>query len=219
MDPENLVLYPLDCPQGTPLYRMLVSMAASHGWQGNLWQCYLTWVLTQAENPFSLACERREVKSDSLYQLALRDMEIYFDLFRREEPDAQWQILTNYRTDAAPGPIVPLSQALAKADTPEQMLTTLTDFYRSHGVGMLGLNQVFRLTDDGDLYPVTRRRPVHLTDLVGYEDQKKQLVANTLAFLRGHHANNVMLYGDACTGKSTSVQPSPRNTLPRACGS
>ena len=50
------------------------------------------------------------------------------------------------------------------------------------------------------------RRAVKLSDLVGYETQKQQLLGNTLAFLRGRHANNVLLYGDAGTGKSTSIQ-------------
>ena len=47
---------------------------------------------------------------------------------------------------------------------------------------------------------------MHLSDLVGYESQKEKLVQNTLAFLQGACANNVLLYGDAGTGKSTSIQ-------------
>ena len=45
-----------------------------------------------------------------------------------------------------------------------------------------------------------------LSDMVGYELQKKQLVENTESFLRGKRANNVLLYGDAGTGKSSSVK-------------
>ena len=41
---------------------------------------------------------------------------------------------------------------------------------------------------------------------MGYESQKEKLVQNTLAFLQGACANNVLLYGDAGTGKSTSIQ-------------
>ena len=47
---------------------------------------------------------------------------------------------------------------------------------------------------------------MHLSDLVGYESQKEKQVQNTLAFLQGACANNVLLYGDAGTGKSTSIQ-------------
>ena len=45
-----------------------------------------------------------------------------------------------------------------------------------------------------------------LKDLVGYESQKEQLRANTEAFLAGRSANNALLYGDAGTGKSSSVK-------------
>ena len=45
-----------------------------------------------------------------------------------------------------------------------------------------------------------------LGDLVGYERQKKQLTDNTEAFLNEQPANNVLLYGDAGTGKSTSIK-------------
>lgn len=45
-----------------------------------------------------------------------------------------------------------------------------------------------------------------LDDLIGYEIQKKKLVDNTLAFVQGKKANNVLLFGDSGTGKSTSVK-------------
>ena len=45
-----------------------------------------------------------------------------------------------------------------------------------------------------------------LDDLIGYEEQKKKLIANTEAFVEGRKANNVLLFGDAGTGKSTSIK-------------
>jgi predicted AAA+ superfamily ATPase len=47
---------------------------------------------------------------------------------------------------------------------------------------------------------------VRLTDIIGYESQKKTLVENTRAFVNGKKANNVLLYGDSGTGKSTSIK-------------
>ena len=207
---DALVLYHLG-PEfrltGTALVRMLVERAAQHGWQGNLWHCCLAQALVEDENPFSLACERRPAPHDSLWQLALGDMEVFRALFHRQEDAVQWRIITDFHREGAQANAVPqLASTLAAAQTAEEMLLCLTDFYRTHGLGMLGLGQVFRVSEQGDLYPVTGRRPVQLCDIVGYEAQKKALVENTAAFLRGSHANNVMLYGDAGTGKSTSVQ-------------
>lgn len=109
-------------------------------------------------------------------------------------------------------------------DTPARAFALVSEAYRTQGVGLLGLNSAFRIrrTDDAlaqDAYtpagysvgtlefvPVNNARPVRLDDLVGYDLQKERLVANTEAFLAGRPANNVLLYGDAGTGKSTSVK-------------
>ena len=54
--------------------------------------------------------------------------------------------------------------------------------------------------------PITSIEHVYLKDLVGYELQKKKLVENTENFIQGKDANNVLLYGDAGTGKSSSIK-------------
>ena len=53
---------------------------------------------------------------------------------------------------------------------------------------------------------ITDTETKKLSDLVGYESQKQQLLDNTLAFLEGRSANNVLLYGDGGTGKSSSIK-------------
>lgn len=92
---------------------------------------------------------------------------------------------------------------------PGGLLDRLTAFYQTQGVGLLGIGQVFRARRTGngaELVPVEDRPPVRLADLVGYRQQKDLLIRNTEAFLRGKGSNNVLLYGDAGTGKSTSIQ-------------
>ena len=51
-----------------------------------------------------------------------------------------------------------------------------------------------------------KKENVKLSDLVGYETAKKKLVENTEAFVSGRKANNCLLYGDAGTGKSSSIK-------------
>ena len=193
----------------------LLTEAVEYGWQGNLWHCVLTQALVENENPFSLACERRDAIKDSLWDVALADMEVYRKLFAMQLPSA-FQVAQDFHHESpnaprreAGGRIQALAGRLAQAVDPAEMLTILTGFYERNGLGMLGLGELFRVEKDGQharLFPVEGRRDVKLADLVGYESQKKQLLENTLAFLAGHHANNVLLYGDAGTGKSTSVQ-------------
>lgn len=219
---SDLILFRL--PEGSLPQRLLSSDAAARselvaravrgGWQGDLWHCCLAQALVGSENPFSLACEWRQAPQDTLYALALRDMERLRALFDAPLPDADaWPLLRDFhhegRCTEDGALLTELAAALAQADSPAQMLARLTDFYRTRGVGLLGLGQVFRAEaapGGARLTPVEERLPVRLGDLVGYEKQKQQLLANTEAFLAGHHANNVLLYGDAGTGKSTSIQ-------------
>ena len=53
---------------------------------------------------------------------------------------------------------------------------------------------------------ITNTEIVRLDDIIGYDLQKKTLVENTKAFVEGKKANNVLLYGDSGTGKSTSIK-------------
>ena len=54
--------------------------------------------------------------------------------------------------------------------------------------------------------PITRIAHVKLEDLVGYEIPKQKLIENTEAFVQGRKANNCLLFGDAGTGKSSSIK-------------
>jgi len=126
-----------------------------------------------------------------------------------------------------------LSYAIEQAKDGDDVYEIVTDFYRVYGVGEFGLNKAFRISTgdksgistgdksgistgdksgistgdkSGILCPITTTNDMLLDDLVGYESQKKELVQNTEAFVEGRKANNVLLYGDAGTGKSASIK-------------
>ena len=77
-------------------------------------------------------------------------------------------------------------------------------------MGNLGLHKAFRVVHkDGaiaEIVPICNIAHVHLDNLVGYEIAKQKLIDNTEAFINGKEANNCLLYGDAGTGKSTSIK-------------
>ena len=62
------------------------------------------------------------------------------------------------------------------------------------------------MQDDGSAVPIVHPDAIRLHDLPGYERQKKQVLQNTRAFLDGRNANNILLYGDKGTGKSSTVK-------------
>lgn len=73
------------------------------------------------------------------------------------------------------------------------------------GYGMFARHHVFTV-EDGALVPVHYPDPQRLRDLPGYEAERKKVLENTEALLAGKTANNVLLYGDAGTGKSSCVK-------------
>jgi len=73
------------------------------------------------------------------------------------------------------------------------------------GYGMFSKYHVFTV-ENGCLIPVQYPDPQRLSELPGYEREREKVVANTLALLEGKPANNVLLYGDAGTGKSSAVK-------------
>ena len=73
------------------------------------------------------------------------------------------------------------------------------------GYGMFAKHHVFTV-ENGKLVPVKYPDPQRLSELPGYEKEREKVIANTRALLAGMPANNVLLYGDAGTGKSSSVK-------------
>lgn len=76
----------------------------------------------------------------------------------------------------------------------------------ARGYGIFAGHSMFTLLNDGTLRPVHNPDPRRFSDLTGYENERRQVMANTQALLQGLPANNILLYGDAGTGKSCTVK-------------
>ncbi len=203
----------------------LLEMAATHGFSGNLWHCYLTNLLVNNVNSYSVACEIRGEVEGSVNQLALHDIAIFkefydFDFTEMTEvlKAPEFNVVIDYESTADSSRIYStkirdricrLAEQFAATENALEMKAVLTEFYREYGVGRFGLHKAFRVvhTDDGArIDPIRNISHVQLDDLIGYEIPKKKLTDNTDAFVAGRKANNCLLFGDAGTGKSTSIK-------------
>ena len=195
----------------------LVEIAGRYGLEGNLWHAFLALCLANNENPYSTACEIVGEVEGSINELALHDFTIFkqlFDYDLTELGDKVFCELTNRESKLINQRIrkrlLELSISLENTKSVIEFKDTVTEFYREFGVGKYGLNKAFSLKEGRDneaiIEPITRVEHIYLDDIVGYELQKQKLVENTEAFLNGIPANNVLLYGDAGTGKSSSVK-------------
>ena len=203
----------------------LVELAGNYGFENNLWHNYLTFLLVNNENIFSTACEIRGVTEGSLLGLARHDFAIFRELFACDFTELErmlqagvFEEFLHYARTESTGKlfnrrirdrICELSDQLANAETLEAFTEYMVSFYKEFGVGKLGLHKAFRVAhvgDDVQIEPITNIAHVKLEDLVGYEIQKKKLIDNTEAFVEGRSANNCLLFGDAGTGKSSSIK-------------
>lgn len=203
----------------------LLELAASHGFYGNLWHCYLANLLANDENSYSTACEVRGSVEGSINEAVLHDFAIIAELYAYDfSPLVKalsvngFSLLLAYHGGERSGKvyntrirdrICELAGKLAVTQTPEQMKDAVTEFYKEYGVGKFGLHKAFRIehTEEGvQICPILNIAHVKLSDLVGYEIPKKKLTENTEAFVEGRKANNCLLFGDAGTGKSSSIK-------------
>ncbi|MGI5978239.1 MAG: ATP-binding protein [Oscillospiraceae bacterium] len=75
-----------------------------------------------------------------------------------------------------------------------------------NGYGIFARSNVFSVSEEGCLVPVRNPDPQRLSELYGYAAERRDIILNTKALLAGRPANNVLLYGDAGTGKSSTVK-------------
>lgn len=203
----------------------ILEVSEKMGFNGNLWQDYLAYNLANDENSYSLSCERRGRMEGSINKAALLDMAVYRELFNTDlsGTDAKYgtflSMLTGFENNnegekyynkRIRNRIIKLADELSGAADDNTFLNTVCDFYKDAGVGCIGLFKAFRVGhDDNDrpvITPVISVEHKYLKDLIGYDIQKKKITDNTEAFLAGSKANNVLLFGDSGTGKSSCIK-------------
>ena len=195
--------------------RNILKTASKYGFSGNLWKNTVALYIAYNENPFSLSAERNDHVHENIF--ARRDCNTLKDIFNFDlckldkvlNTDC-FGLLKEYESE------VPVSDAgkvisklCSQLSSSESFYEDISQFYMENGVGVLGLNKAFSVDTEHDepyFVPVRTLSEIKLSDLIGYQVQKEKLTGNTAAFLKKKPANNVLLFGDGGTGKSTSIR-------------
>ncbi len=193
---------------------ILIKLAEKYNLSGNLFNSLLTNLLINNENSFTLALERKKDIAPNLKNVIMNDFKIIYEMF-----NSDFSSLTSLHQDLINNfipskPIInqelfevsnTLQNNLTDCKNVEEFYNVLNTFFSIYGVGKYGLNKAFRYENE-QICPIIHIGNGRLDQLIGYKTQKQQLKQNTEAFLAGKKANNVLLYGDSGTGKSSSIK-------------
>lgn len=182
------------------LLRGIVRFAETEGVTEDSLREYIATLLANDENVLSMLARGQKRIGDDLCRLAMLDIETVFT--RLFDTKIKYKPSGN-----STGYYVGYTESIRKitsSNTPNELLENLLSHYSSLGNGLLSKYIAFRY--DGELKGIENSDKADFDDIVGMEHQKKVLIDNTKAYLEGKFANNVLLFGDRGTGKSTSVK-------------
>ena len=74
------------------------------------------------------------------------------------------------------------------------------------GYGIFYNNNMFTLDDKKNIIPAKHQDMQDIKQLYGYERERNKVITNTKSLLEGKRSNNILLYGDAGTGKSSTIK-------------
>ncbi|MHB1417702.1 MAG: ATP-binding protein [Chloroflexota bacterium] len=147
------------------------------------------------------------------HRLCTTIREILHELDGGESPEwlVPWDELRPLKSGPAPlgAAGVELKRELHDESDWTSLAGRLAAYYAQAGSGEFARFRAFRWLHDGQdahLAGIPVPDPIRLIDLIAYEPERALLLQNTEQFLAGYPANNVLLYGDRGTGKSSTVK-------------
>ncbi len=186
----------------------LIENAEKIGLSGNICGTYLIYKLVHEPNLVSETSEMNGGEiGESLKEIFRRDIEKLMPIFKGTSPCGE--ILGNYSpTKKIKNPAFDeLVKSIENAGNADAVTEIFIDFYRKFGYGDIAAYRAFRWDKENkSLVGIRHFEKIRLDDLTGYAHQKELLTGNTLAFLSGKPANNVLLVGARGTGKSSGVK-------------
>jgi uncharacterized protein len=187
---------------------------------GDAWQSHLLDRILVDDNPFTRSARRQGAVPNGTLRAAARadlaTLRAAFDLSGDTLARAVAESATGGEIISFAGLGEPagepngdstlrLKAALAADPDWPAFVDRLVDHYAARGVGLTGAFRALRWSA-GRLQGIARPDSITLGELVGYDLEREPLLRNTAHFLAGHRANNVLVYGDRGTGKSSTIK-------------
>ncbi len=183
------------------LYNLTLSNLLNHSYNlnlgGDIFKSYICYLLSNDENPITLLAEKDLKDIDkSLYNIAIKDISKVIKLFNLDMGFPKFDKKDSYIE----------IQNILLSKNENNILDSLLSYYNKNGAGIMNKYKAFKWSEKTGLIGIENCDPITFETLVGYERQKGIIMKNTEDFLNGYDANNVLLFGDSGTGKSSSVK-------------
>ena len=198
--------------------RFLNRLANNFPWDQDeiSWSTFFGYCLLRYETVFSRQAELMDYQELPLWMKNIMAHELEY---LRRVAKVDWDDVLNYASyrtgfDEWLNPFTPSSASSRRKSYFYQEVTDWDvrefagHFYR-YGSGIFGMFKAFRwerVNGQGFFKEINNIDPITLKQLVGYEEQKARIIENTELLLKGYQANNILLYGDKGTGKSSLVK-------------
>ncbi len=213
------------------LWRSIVEQQEfiGHPRVGTLLQDYFLERLLENDNAFHRRSEQVPLSqmTPSLISAYVKELEI-FQKIMKTDWEGEFLKRTGFKsTDDLPswegvkessgtGSKTPLSQArkrikekMLSAKGPA-LLSDIQQYFFQNGFGLFGRYRAFRWevarNGEGRLAGIDPVDPIRLKNLIGYDEARQALLENIQGFVAGKGANNVLIYGERGTGKSSTVK-------------
>lgn len=168
------------------------------------WSSYVRNFVLTDENVVSVNCARNS--SDKIPDFIMGafeyELRILSDVASVSYEDVREILKTRFPSNADAINSLPVFDSYKLLFTKDQIQTN----YKTEGYGVISRHYAFKYDKDLTVKPVLYPDDIRFSDLKSYEYQKEILITNTLSFIKGRPANNILLYGDRGCGKSSSIK-------------
>ena len=193
---------------------------------GSPWQDHLLDLIFNDENVFSSQSQycnlddlgksvvsQAEIDLTRLQRLYHVDSESVVSALRKADPAGEWlswdELGGSLPSNEHASERHRTAQLLHEAAEWSLLVPALSRCYRQTGAGLFSQYRAFQWrssAEGGAVRPIAEPDSIRLEELVGFDSEKETLVRNTSYFLAGYPANNVFVYGDRGTGKSSAIK-------------
>jgi predicted AAA+ superfamily ATPase len=160
-------------------------------------------LVADSKNAFSIFAERGKIPK-IVADAALKEIGFIKEIFNEFAERKTGDILYKKIKPSRPTNLKKIKRALSK-ESDKQTMKILKDYYVQNGYGSIGEFSAFYLEGE-ELKGIREYEKVQFADLIGYDIQKSKIAENISLLLKNRKAENMLLYGDAGTGKSSSIK-------------